>query len=68
MGMGKSDSYGALLKAWLSFNFEFLTNYLSVGITVAIALVVIGCWIYSKGNKAGRREAEAALAKKDAER
>lgn len=64
---GKGDTYGALLKAWVNFNWEFLTNYVSVGITVAIVLVVIGCWIYSKGHKAGVAEVKAELAKKSGE-
>ena len=64
---GKGDTYGALLKTWINFNFEFLTNYISVGITVAIVLIVIGCWIYSKGHKAGIAEAKEELAKKQAE-
>ncbi|GAA1087340.1 hypothetical protein [Tsukamurella spumae] len=62
----KGDTYGALVKAWARFNWEFLTNYISVGITVVIALVVIGCWIYSKGHKAGVAEAKEELAKKKA--
>jgi hypothetical protein len=60
-------SYGDLVKAWLNFNFNFLTSYVSVGITVAIVLIVIGCWIYSQGNKAGQREAKAELADKRAD-
>lgn len=67
MGGKSGDTYGALLKYWFNFNWEFLTNYVSVGITVAIVLVVVGCWIYSKGHKAGVAEAKEELAKKQAE-
>lgn len=61
--MGKSDTYGALLKAWINFNFEFLTNYVSVGITFLVIMCILGSWIFNRGKQAGKKELKVELAK-----